>query len=249
MGRGEVSIDSTAREFDRFASSYSKYNTIQRAVAKELVSLVKEESVSRVVDLGSGDGAIYQELTSAGVNFEHLFALDSSPKMLLLHPKAENITKIQIDFNSKELGKILEEINPDTLISSSALQWADSIDNVFEIISQSSQNIYLAIFTSNTFATLHKEAKIDSPIHSKESLLKSVMRYFIVDRVYTKEYKLHFANKKEIFEYIKKSGVSGGKRKLTFKETKRLIQNYPVDYLEFEVLFVCAKSKSLFSKS
>jgi malonyl-CoA O-methyltransferase len=45
-----------------------------------------------------------------------------------------------------------------------------------------------------------------------------------------------------MFNYIKKSGVSGGEKQLTYKQTKQLMKNYPLNYLEFEVLFVKAKS-------
>jgi len=41
-----------------------------------------------------------------------------------------------------------------------------------------------------------------------------------------------------MFKYIKRSGVSGGKKQLNYKQMKKIMQNYPLDYLEFEVLFV-----------
>jgi malonyl-CoA O-methyltransferase len=44
-----------------------------------------------------------------------------------------------------------------------------------------------------------------------------------------------------MFRYIQKSGVGGGERKLGYKKMKRLMEEYPLDYLEFEVLFVQAK--------
>jgi malonyl-CoA O-methyltransferase len=44
-----------------------------------------------------------------------------------------------------------------------------------------------------------------------------------------------------MFRYIKKSGVSGGKKRLGYKEMKALMKHYPLDYLEFEVLFVEAE--------
>lgn len=43
-----------------------------------------------------------------------------------------------------------------------------------------------------------------------------------------------------MFDYIKKSGVSGGEKRLTISQTKKLIKEYHLDYLEFEVLFVIA---------
>jgi malonyl-CoA O-methyltransferase len=54
---------------------------------------------------------------------------------------------------------------------------------------------------------------------------------------------LEFEDNISKFRYIKKSGVSSGKRELGYKETKELIRNYPLNYLEFEVLFVWGKSR------
>jgi malonyl-CoA O-methyltransferase len=44
-----------------------------------------------------------------------------------------------------------------------------------------------------------------------------------------------------MFRYIKQSGVSGGERKLSYTQTKQLMENYPLKYLEFEVLFIEAR--------
>jgi malonyl-CoA O-methyltransferase len=46
-----------------------------------------------------------------------------------------------------------------------------------------------------------------------------------------------------MFRYIKRSGVSGGKKQLLVKDIKRVVKNYPFDYLEFEVFFIKASSK------
>ena len=41
-----------------------------------------------------------------------------------------------------------------------------------------------------------------------------------------------------MFRYIKKSGVSGARKVLSYKESKKLLNEYPVNYLEFEVVFI-----------
>ena len=56
-------------------------------------------------------------------------------------------------------------------------------------------------------------------------------------------YKLEFENKKDLFDYIKKSGVSGGNDSLDFKDAKKLYKEYNLNYLEFEVIFVKTISK------
>ena len=54
-------------------------------------------------------------------------------------------------------------------------------------------------------------------------------------------YRLEFESTREMFRYIKQSGVSSGERKLSYTQTKQLMVNYPLKYLEFEVLFIEAR--------
>jgi len=56
-------------------------------------------------------------------------------------------------------------------------------------------------------------------------------------------YKLEFTDVYEMLKYIKRSGVSGGKKQLTYKDIKNIIEHYPLGFLEFEVLFIKATSK------
>jgi malonyl-CoA O-methyltransferase len=52
------------------------------------------------------------------------------------------------------------------------------------------------------------------------------------------QYKLEFDSVREMFRYIKRSGVSGNRNLLGFKEMKKLMNEYPLNYLEFEVVFI-----------
>ncbi len=54
---------------------------------------------------------------------------------------------------------------------------------------------------------------------------------------------LNLIIKKELFDYIKKSGVSGSSASLDFKNAKKLYKEYKLNYLEFEVIFVKTISK------
>ena len=237
-----------AREFDRFAKSYAKHNSLQKEIARELISLVDDE-ISRVADIGCGDGAVYDELLSQEKRFEKFYAIDSSKNMLSLHPKDESVELVCLDFNSPEFGERLSELNVDTIISSSALQWAKSPEKVLEDISLNSKKAYLSIFTSETFAFLHKFAGVKSPIHSKERLSRAIGSFFEVENIYILRYRIRFESREDIFRYIKRSGVSGRRGELSFQATKRLIREFPRDYLTFEVLFVVANSKNSLSKS
>ena len=164
--------------------------------------------------------------------------------MLEIHPSSKKIKKICADFNKFQTFENLSFSPGNLILSSSALQWSEDLDFTLSEISKKAPHAYFAIFTSNTFKTLHETAQITSPIYSEAVLKETIGKYYrAVFEV--KKYKLHFQSVREMFNYIKKSGVSGGEKQLTYKQTKQLMKSYPLDYLEFEVLFVKAASLAL----
>ena len=238
MPNNKNSNDSVIKEFSRFANEYHKYNIIQTSVASSLAKHISKYNYHTILDIGCGNGVLYHELNKLQKHIKHYYALDLSSSMLELHPSAKNITKLNMDFNNPSFISTLPFKHIDIIASSSALQWCSHLDKLFENISHLSNHLAVAIFTSNTFKTLHQLAHIKSPILSKEDILSASKKFHKPLYHITKEYRLYFKSKKEIFEYIKKSGVSGGEKKLSYKQTKALISSYTYDYLEFEVIFL-----------
>ncbi|MCF6245558.1 MAG: methyltransferase domain-containing protein [Sulfurovum sp.] len=226
------------KQFSRFAHEYNNYNTIQVKVAKVLVDSIAIKDVEYIIDIGCGSGEIYKNVVNNYFSFDKFIGLDSSKEMLTLHPSNENIDKCCLNFDEIRTETLPSFENKSTLlISSSAIQWSKNLDNLMRELSSISDDAYFAIFTDNTFKTLHQIANIDSPIYS-EDILKSA-----IDKYYNATYKLHsyqlkFESVRDMFRYIKKSGVSGGEKQLSYKQIKQLMDTYPLNYLEFEVLFV-----------
>ena len=225
------------KEFSRFAYEYDKYNVIQKEVAKRLISYVPKGFYNQILDLGAGDGAIYKSLNSYDIQFKKFVAFDFSKEMLDIHPQSEHIKKICMDFNQPNSFSMFKINEFDLLISSSALQWSSNLVSLLHSIAPLSQKYYFSFFTANTFKTLHKTANISSPIYSKEEIIKSLDKVFHYELELV-EYTLEFSSVHEMLKYIKRSGVSGGVGQLSYKQTKYLLENYPLEYLEFEVLFV-----------
>jgi malonyl-CoA O-methyltransferase len=235
-------VSKVIKQFTRFAHQYERYNVIQAEVAKELIKkLPSNKKYTSILDIGCGNGAVYKRVKDNNIDFDTFIALDSSKKMLELHPENHTINKIFADFNEIETYNKLSMKKDTLLLSSSALQWSKNLDFTFMQLSQKAFKAYFSIFTSNTFKTLHKTANISSPIYSSEILQEVIQKYYHAD-FEIKEYRLEFETVREMLHYIKKSGVSGGEKRLGFKQVKELIDNYPLDYLEFEVLFVKATS-------
>jgi len=225
------------KEFSRFAGEYKKYNVIQKEVAKHLSTLIKEKSYQDVLDIGSGDGAIYKCLLEQKIEYDTFTALDFSQEMLAMHPDAKNIKKLYIDFNQDLSSQDLLRDKFDIIVSSSALQWSIDLNKTLNNISNFSEEFYFAFFTSGTFKTLHKTANIQSPIYTREEILEVLEKHFKFEYEVV-NYDLNFDSVYDMLHYIKKSGVSSGEKKLSYKGIKSLISDYPLPYLEFEVLFM-----------
>ena len=234
------------KEFSRFAHSYDGYNIIQKKVAEELIAQLPLKKYDKIIDIGCGSGVIYNCLTHTGVIFNTFIALDSSDNMLTIHPTSDKIEKYCIDFDDSNAFNNLGINNQNLLLSSSALQWSQDLETLMIKLSILSKQVHFSIFTSNTFKTLHQTANIESPIYPIQTL-KNIIRKHYDAHFEIRTYKLYFDDTREMLKYIKKSGVSGGEKQLGYTQTKELMTKYPLDYLEFEVLFVStvslAKSK------
>lgn len=230
------------QEFSRFAGHYEQYNTIQKQVAKRLVGMVQSDDLDTIVDVGCGSGAVYRELQRQQIACQEFWALDLSQEMLALHPQTREVHKLLFDFNASQAFETLPIAGADILISASALQWSSDLHQTLGALSRLSDTAYLAIFTSQTFRTLHKVAHIASPISSAEEIISAVDQHYqaTYERV---EYRLAFEDIRQMFQYIKRSGVSGGDKQLSYRDMKRIMRTYPHDCLEFEVLFIRGVSK------
>ena len=129
----------------------------------------------------------------------------------------------------------------DMVISSSALQWSNDLKKIVKELSKITSEINVVLFTSNTFKTIQNITNQKSPILDENTIKDAFSSYFLCE-FETISYKLEFDNKKELFDYIKKSGVSG-KSELNFEKAKKLYKEYNLNYLEFEVIFVKTISK------
>ena len=220
------------KEFSRFAHVYGQYNTIQNKVAQKLVDDVADKPQS-ILDLGCGNGTL---LSKIDWEYKKFLGIDFSQKMLDLHPQGEKTECRLGDFNEDKLFEGLVTEKYDRIFSASSLQWAVDLDTTLYQLSQLNAPVSLAIFTSKTFKTLLETAGVASPLRSTEEVSYMIGQYFQCDIEIVK-YELSFDSVQDIFIYIKKSGVSGGRNTLSYKEMKALIKNYPSKTLEFEVIF------------
>ena len=221
------------KEFSRFAKEYGQYNLIQAQVAQKLIDDLKDIP-KQILDLGCGSGTLFSKIN---FDYDKYVGIDFSQKMLDLHPKGEKIECRLGDFNEDGLFEELVQEKYDRIFSASSLQWAKDLDTTLYQIAQLNAPVSLAIFTSNTFKTLLETAGLNSPLRCVDEVTYLLNQYFRCE-IEVVSYELSFETVEEIFTYIKKSGVSGRRNVLSYKQMKQLMREYPTKTLEFEVLFV-----------
>ena len=229
---------SVKNQFSKYAKDYKNHNIIQQIVAKSLVRELKTKP-KRILELGCGSGQVYNHISW---DLDFYKAIDFSASMCELHPRAKNVEIKCFDFDTVEFLNEIKNDTYDIVLSSSALQWSKDLSKIIKQLSLITKEINAVLFTSNTFKTIQNITKTKSPILDEQSIKEAFNKYFKCE-FETIMYKLEFDNKKDLFDYIKKSGVSGGNSSLDFKDAKKLYKNYNLNYLEFEVIFVKTISK------
>jgi malonyl-CoA O-methyltransferase len=213
------------KNFDKYAHTYSKYNLIQRKIIEKYLPFVK----NRVVDLGCGNGIICEYK-----KFDFYLGIDISEKMLKFNP----CNTLKLDFNTKKCFDEIKKYSFEQIISFSALQWSKDLEFVFEKIKNLNKKYLLAIFTSNTFKSLHNYLNIASPIYSKEKILN--IADMLNPELEILNYELKFDSPVQLLEYIKYSGVSGNV-KGDIRKIRNYIRHFPINILEFEIIVLKSK--------
>jgi len=226
------------KEFSKNAHSYDDHTSLQQEIARYLISNTLHEPQT-ILDLGCGSGAVFKNIPW---KIEHFTGVDSAQGMCDLHPLSKEVEILCEDFESPTL---FHRLNPpyDLLISSSALQWASDIETLIAQMSVTCKEGAFAIFTDKTFEAIYQVSGLPTFLPNAKSLAVMFENYFTCKHE-IKTYRLFFDDNLSKFRYIKKSGVSGGRKRLSVTQTKALIENYPHEYLEFEVLFIWGMSKS-----
>lgn len=224
-------------QFSKYAKEYTNHNIIQQIVAKSLIRELKTKS-KKILELGCGSGQVFKYINW---NVDFYKAIDSSSEMCKLHPKADNIQVKCFDFDTDEFINEIKNDKYDIVLSSSALQWSKDLKKIIKVLSTITNEINAVLFTSNTFRTIQEITNTKSPILDENTIKRAFSSYFECE-FETILYKLEFESKKELFDYIKKSGVSPN-ASLSYQNAKKLYKEYTLNYLEFEVIFVKTISK------
>lgn len=220
-------------QFDRYAISYSQNKQIQRDIADKLIKMTRGD-FDRILDIGCGDGAIYE---ACGFDGSLFVGVDASVNMCELHSRCKKAVTLQKNFDDVDFAdEILRKFGRfDLIISSSALQWSDNIDTLIKKTSVLSDKFAFAIFTRGTFSSVREFLRIDSFLPSIDDI-KNALSGYSLDIFAVEQNKKEFDSPRAAMKFIKTTGVSGGGNKISYHDAKKLYKSGP-SVLEFEVVY------------
>ncbi len=229
--------------FNKHAKTYHLFAHIQQQIAICLVQFLKQKHYAKVLDLGSGSGAVFNALERQNILIEDFIALDNSINMLKLHPThSVNIQKISLEHADFEEHVFCDY---DLVVSSSSLQWARDLKSVLEKIALFSKEVALAIHTDFSLHEVHEFLGTPSPLRdlkTLKSLIKNAFKNFQIE-LENKRFALYFNRKQDALNYLKKCGLLGGST-LSFKQKKHFFQNMAFEKLSYEVLLFSGIKRS-----
>ncbi len=222
-------------QFDRYAISYSQNRDIQKKIAQKLLRTASAKEYKRIVDIGCGDGAVYEE---CGGSKELFLGVDSSPKMCDLHRRHDGCAVLCGDFDDLRLIlEIKERFGKfDLLVSSSALQWSKKLPDTVSGLSGLARDFAVSVFTRGTFVSVRECVGVESFLPTVDDV-KNSFASFCVKELFVESYKKEFDTPRDALRFIKTTGVSGGANSISYKQAKKLYTDGPT-VLEFEVVYV-----------
>ncbi len=221
-------------QFDRYAYSYSQNREIQDKIASKLLSKVDTRLYEKIIDIGCGDGALFEKLQNKSGLF---VGVDASPNMCNLHKRFDGCVIVNANFDDEKFVRLINEKfgKFDLLLSSSALQWSKNLNSLSQNLSTCADDFAVSVFTRGTFLSIREFLGVDSflptPDKVQEAFADFDMREFFVER-----FEKEFDTPRSALRYIKTTGVSGGGNKISYHEAKRLYESGPKK-LELEVAY------------
>lgn len=224
--------------FEKVATTYTQYACLQERIAEYLLKMLECHCPSlkcvSVLDLGCGSGFVCKHFLW---EYERFCGVDLSPSLLALHPRNGKTSLVCGDF--EDVGIYRERFS--LITASSSLQWAGDLKATLEIVARHCEWVAMSIFTHLSLKEIYELLSVDSPLMVGREI-QCLIREHFSGAFELKNYAISFASRKDALQYLKKTGILGNKRRLSYAESKRLYQNMPYETLSFEVLFFVGKS-------
>ncbi|MDE5844555.1 MAG: DUF452 family protein [Muribaculaceae bacterium] len=236
-----------AKRFSENVEFYESHASIQRAIAvrlNELWSALQDISGQKVLELGIGTGFLTRGYITNNINNQSVAVdLIETTTLADVHDKKgfKYPGKLVCDDAEHYLDS-LEDNSFDAIVSASTIQWFNDLPRFFKNIERVLKHggvAAIATFAEGTFAEL-KEASERSLIYPTSDYLKSIVPegLTIVDLI-TDEFKIEFANSRQLLSHIKETGVNAVGSPTLPGQTRRILSYFEANpHLTYRPLYL-----------
>ena len=191
--------------FNKQFKNYDHNAITQKKVAEKLFSFIDHsKKYDTVLELGCGTG-IFTKTFYDRLNFDILNLND-------IIDTTNYFTDISYNYFFVEDMENLDLENYSLIVSSSAFQWVDNLENLIKKISQSSSELVFSIYSKGNLIEILNHFGVSLNYLSCDEILNILNRYYSEIKYDTEEFILEFNSPIDALKHLKKTGVTGFKK-------------------------------------
>ncbi|MFP4331978.1 MAG: hypothetical protein ACOCP1_03860 [Campylobacterales bacterium] len=208
------------------ADLYIDRSKIQKNIAKKLISKISEKP-KKIVDLGCGTGYVYEAIEW---ELDSFIAVDRDFALLQRHPRRPEIECVCNDFDTMWLPSNY------SYFSSSSLQWSMNLEALIDSIKKRTNQVAIAIFSSQSFKHFHNEIGSSSPLYSSDEIRRVFLKNFLDITLEFETIDVEFEDARSLVDFLRYSGMFKRDREINYKLAKKAI-NLEITKDSIEILY------------
>lgn len=210
-----VDKETVKKRFGKGIATYEKHAVVQKRICKKLTDCLKETAIAsckNFLEVGCGSGLLTNEILKS-IHPEKFYVNDIVPETKV---EIETVFKkhyfSQWTFLEGDAEKIDFPDNLDLVLSTSTLQWFNSLSSFFHKVhgSLKSNGIFaFSTFGPENFKEIRTTLNIGLHYHHKNNLLLMLVESFDILHIHEYDDILCFQDPFEVLKHIKYIGANG----------------------------------------
>lgn len=211
--------------FDKQFKNYDQNAVTQKKVAKKLLTFIdKSKKYDTILELGCGTG-IFTKTLYENLNFTHLDLND-------IFNTQDFFSNIPYRDFFVENMEALTIKNYSLIVSSSAFQWVENLENLIYKTSKNTSHLVFSIYSKGNLVEIFNHFGVSLDYKSTEEIYQILKKYYTFVEFQEDEFTLEFSTPLKALKHLKETGVTGfssSNYSLT-KSFKSTILTYKVSY-------------------